>query len=201
MKTLVILSLSFLISCMPSMDKSNLRFSVKSLTNNQITATDSGAFIALKNNVLTTQCIGCHDKWTSEAQFIRRNVRPGHPEKSKMYTLVLEGKMPKNKPALDPIQSDQIKDYILGLKTPDSIEFAAFKSHILEPHQCLQCHALMENEQTVLKYVKPGDAEGSKLFQTVADGSMPKNSPALSTEQIEDVRDYINHLTRRTTAR
>lgn len=201
MKTLIFLSLSFLISCMPNMNPSKLQFNVKSVGLPQISAEDSSAFKELKLNVLTPKCITCHTKWTNEAEFLKRHIRPGKPEKSKMYTEVLNGKMPKGGPALAEAEMDQIKNYINFVKTPDSPEFAAFKTQILEPNKCLQCHALMENEGNVLKYVRRGNAEGSKLLQVVLDGSMPKNNPALTTEHIEAMRDYINHLTRRTTAR
>jgi hypothetical protein len=193
--------LFILTSCLPSFNPTKLKFSVKSVTSPGASAEESRAFTSLKSGVLTAQCLTCHGTWKAEAVFVSRGIVPGDPEGSSKYQSVLSGRMPKNKPHLTQGQMDLFKNYILSLKKTDSPSFAEFKAKVLEPNKCLKCHALMRNEDAVLKYVKKGDAENSKLFKVVLDGSMPKNSPALTTAEIELVRDYINHFTLRTTAR
>ncbi len=78
---------------------------------------------------------------------------------------------------------------------PERISFEELKEKVLQPY-CIDCHHIREftNEAGVLKYVVPGDADNSVFYQVIKDGSMPKYSMPLSTEELEFVRTYIESL-------
>jgi mono/diheme cytochrome c family protein len=78
---------------------------------------------------------------------------------------------------------------------PEKVSFEELKGKILKPY-CIDCHHIREfnDESGVQKYVVPGDAGNSVFYQVIKDGSMPKYSPPLSTEELEFVRSYIESL-------
>lgn len=65
---------------------------------------------------------------------------------------------------------------------------------ILDPHKCSKCHKGEQGEKKMLSTIIPGNADDSKFFQVLVDGSMPKNNPPLSTLELEYVRKYIENL-------
>lgn len=85
------------------------------------------AFDNLKNKVLASKCLACHQKrMGDEESFIKNYVTPGEPDKSKAYDSVVKQRMPKSPKAEDgsqppvvPLDEKEIKllkDYILSLK-------------------------------------------------------------------------------------
>jgi hypothetical protein len=77
---------------------------------------------------------------------------------------------------------------------PDApVTFELLKEKILIP-KCIVCHKGFADEKKVLKKVEPGNPEESELFQSVQDGSMPKDAPVLSSLELAMVRKYIADL-------
>jgi hypothetical protein len=211
MKSLSLLALIFLASCLPSPGKSRLNFNVKTTTPALNPETvDSKEFLEIKEKILIPyNCLDCHKGMAQEKIFLKKIVK-GDPAKSRIYNSVEEGWMPKRVPGrsikgekLTPAELELIKNYIHNLN-PNAITFETIKNKILIPYQCLVCHASMKDEQKLLtpKRVVRGNAEESKLFQLLKNGSMPAKSPAhpevkgdpLTTKDLEIVREYIDAL-------
>lgn len=72
----------------------------------------------------------------------------------------------------------------------EKITFETLKNKILTPY-CIACHKGFAEEKKLLKKVEPGDPEESELFQVVKDGSMPKDVPPLTSQELDLVRRYI----------
>ena len=56
-------------------------------------------FLTLKNEILIPHCLNCHKKMDNE-EGLQRWINPNEPMKSRLLQAVVEGKMPKNSPAL-----------------------------------------------------------------------------------------------------
>lgn len=54
------------------------------------------SFEELKTKVLEPKCISCHKKWTTEEEFLKRNITPGNAAASKLYDSVMAPRMPKS---------------------------------------------------------------------------------------------------------
>ncbi|MCM2348373.1 MAG: hypothetical protein NDI69_00035 [Bacteriovoracaceae bacterium] len=80
------------------------------------------------------------------------------------------------------------------LNVNDAVTFAQLRTSIIDPH-CLKCHKSLTSEEALAKWVVAGDVEGSKLYQVIKDGSMPKKAAPLSSAELELVRHYIEGLT------
>lgn len=74
----------------------------------------------------------------------------------------------------------------------EAVSFAQLKSDILTPH-CIRCHSSASTEAGISSWVVPGNPEGSPLYQTTKDGSMPKDSGPLTTRDLEEIRNYITN--------
>jgi hypothetical protein len=79
-------------------------------------------------------------------------------------------------------------------EAPKSDAFLALEAQILKPKNCLQCHAAQAVEAQLLTWVQRGDAENSKLFKRVKDGTMPKRGVPLTAAELETVRAYIEDV-------
>jgi WD40 repeat protein len=90
-------------------------------------------------------------------------------------------------------------------KSGDWISFSQQIASIFQNH-CVTCHNARnpQGQYSMADYaaitsggesgspVVPGRAEESMLFQMIVDGSMPKDSPSLSSDQVELVRKWID---------
>lgn len=79
-----------------------------------------------------------------------------------------------------------------------SVDFLKVQELILSK-RCQTCHNQLtsaglglSNYNDVLNWVKPGDAQSSKLYQDVFSGNMPKNEGRLSDKEIEFIKNWIN---------
>jgi mono/diheme cytochrome c family protein len=80
------------------------------------------------------------------------------------------------------------------LETQPVVSFETIKTTILVP-KCLGCHKKMGDEALLIsKWVTPGDLENSKLYKSVANGSMPKKADPLSSEEILNIANYIKSI-------
>jgi nitrate reductase cytochrome c-type subunit len=71
------------------------------------------------------------------------------------------------------------------------ISFNDLKTNILTPKQCLSCHSDFNTEEGLSFYLKAGVPEESLLYTVLVTGSMPKNAPPLSINNIAYVKRYI----------
>jgi len=73
----------------------------------------------------------------------------------------------------------------------DPVElFTKVKKEILIP-KCSRCHGWASNDEGIKNRIVDGQPESSRLFLRVEDGSMPFGGPALSEEEVEQIREYI----------
>lgn len=78
-----------------------------------------------------------------------------------------------------------------GVTDPFPANFSQIRSTILMP-RCARCHSLVESRQLLLeKWVVPGDAMASELFESIDSGSMPPYGNKLLDEEVEAVRLWI----------
>lgn len=80
----------------------------------------------------------------------------------------------------------------------NEVSFQNLKASIIET-KCLSCHSDFSEEENLLPYIEGNDPDKSKLFEVVKDGSMPMDAPALTSEELELVRNYIQTLTPKVT--
>jgi hypothetical protein len=79
-----------------------------------------------------------------------------------------------------------------GVTDPFPPHYSDIRSRILMP-RCARCHALVESRQLLLeKWVIPGDAMASELYEVIDSGSMPPYGNKLLDEEIEAVRLWID---------
>lgn len=207
--------LALLASCLPSMDKSTLDFKEHPLPDVSPQTTDEVSFEDLRANVLDAKCLECHKAWTTEFEFQKKWVVLGKPEESKMYDSVKMARMPKGKrlpdgtrAAVIPLTSRELEyfyNYIQGAKPAVAeVTFAELKTKVLET-KCINCHKKMSDETYFIeRYVVRGDAEKSKVYDSVIKARMPKSpknedgttNPVvpLDPEEIKLIKNYINGL-------
>ncbi len=195
MKLVLIASLLMLVSCMPTFKKSELQFREAII---QPLGAETPQFTALREGLLEANCINCHEHkgYRLEKNFQKR-IRPGQGHKSRKYLSVVEGKMPKGRPALSLEQANMIKDYINSLKTVDRGPYVEFKK-VLDRNKCLGCHGMWENEEEIMRVIKRGIPEESALYKVLIDRTMPpastdpqKPTKYMSEEDMALVRDFI----------
>lgn len=79
-----------------------------------------------------------------------------------------------------------------GVTDPFPAKFSHIRSTILMP-RCARCHGLVESRQLLLeKWIVPGDAMASELFEAIDSGSMPPYGNKLLDEEVEAVRLWID---------
>lgn len=70
--------------------------------------------------------------------------------------------------------------------------FTDIRERILIP-RCANCHGIVESHKLLLeKYVVPGNAKASELWEVVEGGSMPPYSGKLLDEEIEAIAAWID---------
>ena len=78
-----------------------------------------------------------------------------------------------------------------GVSEPFPPTFSAIRSTILMP-RCSRCHSLVESRKLLLeKWVVPGNAASSDLFEVTDGGSMPPYGNKLLDEEVEAIRLWI----------
>ncbi len=78
-----------------------------------------------------------------------------------------------------------------GVTEPFPAKYSQIRSSILMP-RCGRCHSLVESRKLLLeKWVVPGDAMASELFESIDSGSMPPYGNKLLDEEVEAVRLWI----------
>lgn len=79
-----------------------------------------------------------------------------------------------------------------GVTEPFPPNFSSIRSTILMP-RCARCHSLVESRKLLLeKWVVPGSALSSDLFEVIDGGSMPPYGNKLLDEEVEAIRLWID---------
>lgn len=73
------------------------------------------SFDVLRSAIFEPLCLRCHS-WAIHEAEVRRRMVPGHPERSRVYTMVEQGVMPPRGPDLSLEQLDLLRRYILELE-------------------------------------------------------------------------------------
>lgn len=74
----------------------------------------------------------------------------------------------------------------------EEVNFKVFRKTVLP--RCVGCHKDWTSEEVVNRFTKENLPEQSRLYTTVRDGKMPKNSPPLSSELLEITRNYVQNI-------
>lgn len=74
----------------------------------------------------------------------------------------------------------------------EDVDFAVLKKNVLP--KCIGCHRDWTSEEIVNRFTRENLPEESRLYTTMRDGSMPKNSPAVSSEILEIARSYVQNI-------
>ncbi|MES2526753.1 MAG: hypothetical protein V4598_06685 [Bdellovibrionota bacterium] len=74
----------------------------------------------------------------------------------------------------------------------EEVNFEVLKERVLP--KCLGCHKDWTSEEVVNRFTKESNPEQSRLYTTILDGTMPKNSPSLSPILKEITRNYIQNI-------
>ncbi len=74
----------------------------------------------------------------------------------------------------------------------EEVNFEVLKERVLP--KCIGCHKDWTSEEVVNRFTRENNPEESRFFTTIADGSMPKNSPSLSPILKEITRNYIQNI-------
>ena len=119
MKLLVMLSLSFIVSCQPG-KKGKLEFQTQTRqdqSTGQDTQSESVKFEQIANLFERYSCIDCHDWVETEEDLLSDNrVNIDAPAKSRLYRLLKNRRMPPDGPFLTRDEVDLVLKYIQGLQ-------------------------------------------------------------------------------------
>ena len=74
----------------------------------------------------------------------------------------------------------------------EEVNFQVLQNKVLP--KCIGCHKDWTSEEMVNRFTRENLPDQSRLFTTVQKGSMPKNSPPLSSELLEITRNYIQNI-------
>lgn len=74
----------------------------------------------------------------------------------------------------------------------EEVNFKVLQKKILP--KCIGCHGKWTTEDSISRMISPGNPDTSAFYDSVKMGRMPKNSPPLSTAQLEIVRNYILNI-------
>lgn len=171
------------------------------------------------DGVFQKYCVSCHgtgdkvlpndlDNITNSTLMIdQAYIVPGQPEQSKVFQRVMDPDFPmppRGYPAPTGEDRELLKNYILSIPVidvnDDSIfepEFSKVSTFILEPY-CISCHGPSQSKKgvrldgydNVMKYITPGDALSSKLYQEIESGRMPPTGD-VSPKQLQQLRTWI----------
>lgn len=81
-----------------------------------------------------------------------------------------------------------------------SVTYSQVNSEIFSP-KCLNCHGAngqlpnlssYSSFATNTRYIRPGNASGSLLYQMIQSGMMPQDGPPLSQSEIDSIGSWIN---------
>ena len=190
MKTLGILVLLVLAVSCGKISEGPLVFSER-LSINQAALTDIAGFLNTKN------CQTCH-AWVNNPAELLTRIKPGAPGASSVYTRVLDGTMPKDGTPLTTAELEILSNYILALNNPPVVVPPASGFALVKPifdAKCVACHTGLKEEATIPgRWLVKGDADASKLYTAVANGSMPKWYPENTAAELTIVSDYIHDL-------
>jgi len=74
----------------------------------------------------------------------------------------------------------------------EDVNFELLQKKVLP--KCIGCHKDWTTEEIINRFTRENLPEQSRLFTTVQSGSMPKNSPPLSSELLEITRNYVANI-------
>ncbi len=74
----------------------------------------------------------------------------------------------------------------------EEVNFEVLKTRVLP--KCVGCHKDWTSEEVVNRFTRENLPEQSRFYTTIADGSMPKNSPNLDPVLEEIARNYIQNI-------
>jgi hypothetical protein len=105
------LSLIFLFSCVA--EKGPLTYSLDG--QRVMPATERPEVITfeyVQEKILVPKCLECH-AWVSEPSEVNRRITPGAPDSSRIFRLMVNGRMPpRPAPAVDTSELEIMRDYI-----------------------------------------------------------------------------------------
>lgn len=150
-------------------------------------------FSRLKDGLLNDKCLVCHS-WMKEEAGLQTRVVTGEPEKSKIYKLVINGRMPKNYEPITSAELALVHDYILDLGSPEpKVTFDQIQSEVLGP-KCIKCHRGMKEESGIQWGIVAGKPDESKIYKAMANGSMPKQIKPVTDNELQLLHNYIKNL-------
>ena len=175
------------------------------------------------NEIIQNNCTSCHyhTSWlgydTSQKWIDSGRVAAGNAEGSALVTKLKNygGNMPENAPALSDEDAQAIRDWINALQgeavvvvppsefcaDPSDVRFCAANEII--QNNCSNCHfhTSWVGYDTSQKWIDSGrvlagDSSGSILFTKLKNngGNMPSGAPALSNEDAQAIKDWIDAL-------
>jgi hypothetical protein len=147
--------------------------------------------------VLSPKCLRCHS-WINNEDAVHERIIPGSPEDSSLFLLIDSGKMPVGGPELNLQEKQFVYSYIKSLEPLpiitelklNSDQFAQVKNEILIP-KCVKCHRWMKQDAKIMKRIRVGEPESSRLYLRVADNTMPIGGPALTDSEKNQIFDLI----------
>lgn len=74
----------------------------------------------------------------------------------------------------------------------EDVDFAVFQKNVLP--KCVGCHRDWTSEEIVNRFTRENLPDESRLYTTMKNGTMPKNSPPVSSELLEITRSYIQNI-------
>lgn len=74
----------------------------------------------------------------------------------------------------------------------EDVDFAVLQKNVLP--KCIGCHKGWTSEEVVNLFTRENRPDESRLYTTMKNGSMPKNSPPVSSELLEITRSYVQNI-------
>jgi hypothetical protein len=150
---------------------------------------DTVTFSMLRTKILDAKCLTCHTQLTSP-EALGRWVTPGSPERSKLFQFVKSGKMPLGGSPLDSSDLELIRRYIAG---PTFVSFEQLNKEVLAP-SCVGCHKLMDNPESLSRWIDVNNPTQSKLYLRTDNGTMPLGGSPLGASQQLLILNYIKQF-------
>lgn len=76
---------------------------------------------------------------------------------------------------------------------PEKVDFNLLSTSLIA-NKCAGCHKAFEDESRLNNFINGNDPDTSRLYLAAREGKMPPKGPALTTEELELMRNYISQI-------
>lgn len=76
---------------------------------------------------------------------------------------------------------------------PEKVDFNLLSTSLIA-NKCAGCHKAFADETRLAQFINGNDPDTSRLYLAAKEGKMPPKGPALTTQELELMRNYISQI-------